>query len=62
MNENNTATMFRFLNQLRASGSTNMFGASPVLAEVFGISSKEARVVLSHWMEWVSQNPDKLST
>ena len=62
MNENNTATMFRFLNQLRASGSTNMFGASPVLAEVFGISSKEARVVLSHWMAWVSQNPDKLST
>ena len=62
MNENNTATMFRFLNQLRASGSINMFGASPVLAEVFGISSKEARVVLSHWMTWVSQNPDKLST
>ena len=61
MNENKTATMFRFLNQLRASGSTNMFGASPVLAEVFGISSKEARVVLSHWMAWVSQNPDNLS-
>jgi len=61
MNENKTATMFRFLNQLRESGSINMFGASPVLAESFGISLKEARVVLSHWMEWVSQNPDKLS-
>jgi len=61
MNENNTATMFRFLNQLRESGSINMFGASPVLAEVFGISAKEARVVLSHWMEWVSQNTDNLS-
>jgi hypothetical protein len=51
MNENKTATMFRFLNQLRESGSINMFGASPVLAESFGISVKEARVVLSHWME-----------
>jgi len=61
MNENNTATMFRFLNQLRASGSINMFGASPVLAEVFGISSKEARVVLAQWMSWASQNPYNFS-
>ena len=52
--------MFRFLNQLRASGSINMFGASPVLAEVFGISSKEARVVLSHWMAWASEHPENL--
>lgn len=61
MNENKTATMYRFLNQLRESGSINMFGASPVLAESFGISSKEAGVVLAHWMEWVSQNTDNLS-
>ena len=60
MNENNTATMFRFLNQLRASGSTNMFGASPVLAEMYNISPKEARVVLSHWMTWTSEHPDNL--
>lgn len=61
MMKNTTTTMFRFLNQLRASGSINMFGASPVLAEVFGISPKEARVVLSHWMTWASQDPDNLS-
>jgi hypothetical protein len=61
MNENTTATMFRFLNQLRASGSINMFGASPVLAEMFNISSKEARVVLTQWMAWASQDPDNLS-
>ena len=59
--ENTTATMFRFLNQLRASGSINMFGASPVLAEMYNISSKEAGVVLSHWMAWVTHNPDNLS-
>ena len=62
MNENKTATMFRFLNQLRESGSINMFGASPVLAESFGISSKEAREVFVHWIAWVSQNPENLST
>ena len=58
MNENKTATMYRFLNQLRESGSINMFDVIPVLAESFGISSKEAGVVLSHWMAWVSHNPD----
>ena len=38
-----------------------MFGASPILAEAFGISSKEARVVLAHWMSWASQNPHNFS-
>ena len=52
--------MFRFLNQLRASGSINMFGASPVLAEMYNISPKEARTVLSHWMTWTSEHPDNL--
>jgi len=37
-----------------------MFGASPVLEEMYDISRKEARTVLSQWMEWVSQDPDNL--
>ena len=56
----NTDEMFRFLNQLRASGSINMFGASPVLEEMYDMSRKEARTVLSQWMEWASQDPDNL--
>jgi len=56
----NTDEMFRFLNQLREDGSINMFGASPVLEEMYDISRKEARTVLSQWMEWVSQDPDNL--
>lgn len=42
--------MFDFLNNLRDSGATNMFGASPYLVEVFEIKEKEARKVLTKWM------------
>ena len=42
---------FEFLNVLRDSGATNMFGASPYLQEEFGLSRIEARQVLTEWME-----------
>ena len=41
----------QFLNQLRRSGVTNMYGASPYIAEAFDLSSSEARKVLGLWME-----------
>lgn len=40
-----------FLNDLRRSGVTNMFGAAPYLAEEFGIPKTEARTILGEWME-----------
>lgn len=49
-NEQRPAT-FLFLDQLRESGSINMFGAAPYLAEAFGLSKNEAREVLRQWME-----------
>ena len=39
-----------FLNVLRESGITNMFGASPYVEEEFGIGKLEARRILSLWM------------
>lgn len=42
---------FNFLEQLRQSGITNMFGASPYLAERFCISKADARDILSLWMK-----------
>jgi len=42
---------FEFLNDLRESGKINMFGAAPVLVEVFGIDKYEAREILSAWMK-----------
>ena len=52
---------FLFLNQLRESGVTNMFGAAPYIAEEFDISKPEARKVLSAWMDWVNENPDNVN-
>ena len=43
--------MFDFLNDLRESGVTNMFGASPYLVDRFDIDKREAMKVLSKWMD-----------
>ena len=40
-----------FLDALRASGIMNMFGAAPVLAAHFDLTTKEARHVLDEWMQ-----------
>lgn len=47
--------MFQFLDHLRESGVTNMFGAAPYLEEAFGISRPEAQNVLGQWMRSFGQ-------
>ncbi len=44
-----------FLDELRESGKTNMFGAGVYLEEEFGLSRREAREVLSNWMKNFNQ-------
>ena len=39
-----------YLEDLRQSGVTNMFGAAPYLQEEFDLSKKEAREILVNWM------------
>jgi hypothetical protein len=41
---------FIYLENLRKSGVTNMFGAGPFLQEEFNLDSHESRRVLSDWM------------
>ena len=43
--------VFRFLEALRKSGVTNMFGAAPYIEEQFGCSRQEARHWLLKWIE-----------
>ena len=43
--------MFKYLDDLREAGATNMAGAGPWLQRVFGLEKKEARVVLREWMD-----------
>jgi len=41
-----------FLDELRSSGATNMFGAGPFLREVFPeLTDREARKILVFWMD-----------
>jgi hypothetical protein len=42
---------YEYLDFLRASGVTNMFGAAPYLEDRFDLSRQEARKILIEWME-----------
>ena len=47
-----------FLDDLRDSGATNMFGAAPYLVEEFGVSRTEAKNLLLTWMQtFAERNP-----
>ena len=39
-----------YLENLRKSGVTNMYGASPYLEQAFGLSRAEAKRILLDWM------------
>jgi hypothetical protein len=41
----------KFLDDLRESGKTNMFGAAPFLARRFKLPIEEARKILTEWMK-----------
>ena len=40
-----------YLDALRDSGATNMFGAAPYIVEEFGVSRNEAKQLLLNWMQ-----------
>jgi hypothetical protein len=42
---------FTFLDVLRESGVTNMFGAPMYLVDEFGLSRREAQTITKEWME-----------
>ena len=43
--------VFEYLDELRESGATNMFGASKYLIAEFAFTKQEAREWLKQWME-----------
>jgi len=51
MNELPQEEVFVFLDNLRKSGETNMFGASPYIRERFACTRYEANRLLVKWME-----------
>lgn len=44
-----------YLENLRRSGATNMFGATSYLAHAFGISRQEAGKILADWMHYYNR-------
>ena len=42
---------YTYLNTLRESGVTNMFGAAPYLQQEFGLDKRTAREIVISWME-----------
>jgi hypothetical protein len=46
-----TQEVFSFLDALRDSGATNMFGAAPYIQREFGVDRTRARDLLLEWME-----------
>ena len=44
-----------YLDELRESGTTNMFGATPYLQNEFFLDKNEARTVLKYWMNSFSE-------
>ena len=56
----NVRAEFEFLNRLRESGETNMFGASPYLACAFDLPKREASKILIEWMQWVDEEPSRV--
>ena len=54
MNDTLTPEMqeyYEYLDLLRESGVTNMFGAGPYLQEAFELSKYEAKNIVLSWME-----------
>ncbi len=41
----------KYLDKLRQSGATNMFGAAAYLMREFSLDRQEAQAILSEWMK-----------
>ena len=50
---------WNYLEELRRSGVTNMFGATPYLMRKFGLEKEEARKILADWMKNYDPNDYK---
>lgn len=49
--EGEIATFFQFLDDLRETGATNMFGAAPYVEERFEVPRRLARLIVTGWMQ-----------
>lgn len=55
MSQTPTQEQLEYLDELRESGATNMFGAAPYVETAFDVSRREATAILMVWMETFSE-------
>ena len=48
-------SVFQYLDDIRESGVTNMFGAAPYVQDEFGVDAQEAKALLVEWMQTFSE-------
>jgi len=48
-----------FLDGLRESGITNMFGAAPYIQNEFGVNNQDAYSILTYWIKTFSERHNK---
>jgi hypothetical protein len=48
-----------YLDAVRESGATNMFGAAPYLVAEFGLDKRESREILSYWMKTFGERTNR---
>jgi len=54
-----TDAHLEFLDGLRESGVTNMFGAGSYLKEEFGVNRAESHTILCYWMKLFAERHPK---
>ncbi len=59
---NEQETYNKYLDELRESGVTNMFGASTYLEAEFDLPRKQAQVILLEWMHTFTHRHPKVKT
>jgi len=57
--DKNLNEYLEYLDDLRESGITNMFGATPYLVDEFNLTNSVARNFLSYWMKTFSERHKK---
>ena len=48
-----------YLDAVRETGTINMFGAAPLIAETFGVERREAQQYLKNWMQTFAERHKK---
>ena len=58
-----TDEILEYLDELRESGETNMYGAAPYVKTEFEMNVRDARTAVAYWMKTFSQrHPEETET